>query len=338
MAQSIVKKTYKRELRVGSLILLALTIMVAVVFALGGQKKMFGKKVKYRILFSQTGGLYTGDPVLLTGVEVGNVSLISFPEDLNQQKILVEIEVLKEVAPRIRLDSRARIASASIVYGKLVALSMGSMSFDAVTAGEYITAEDPTDMLAIVDSTTGVMTDIRRVLGKLDDGPGMLSQLLNEPAQLQSILLNLDRSSRHLASLLARASNSKGAVGTLLADTVAIAQTLSDMQAASANLKKLSMQMASTKSVFGRLVNDEEYGKAVGDDLKTTLHHLANITAKIDSGQGAVAQLLNDPSIYHGLQDIVLGIERSSMAKWLIQNRRKAGEKTKKNIETLPER
>ena len=74
------------------------------------------------------------------------------------------------------------------------------------------------------------------------------------------------------------------------------------------------------------------------NDLASTLSHLASITAKIDSGQGAVGQLINDPSIYHGLQDVVLGMEQSSMTRWLIQNRRKAGEKTREKIDDLPDR
>ena len=170
MTRRTQKKNIRREMRVGGVILIALTIMVAVVFAIGGQSKLFGHKVKYRILFSGTGGLYTGDPVLLTGVEVGNVSSIGFPEDLNAQKIQVEIEVSKDVAARIRRDSRARIASASLVYGKLVEISLGTQAAEAVPEGGFIESEDPTSMTAIVDSTQGVMTDLRRLLGK--DRPG----------------------------------------------------------------------------------------------------------------------------------------------------------------------
>ena len=338
MARGTLKKNIRRELRVGGVILLALIIMVSVVFAIGGQSKLFGQKVKYRILFSGTGGLYTGDPVLLTGVEVGNVSAIGFPEELGAQKIQVEIEVSKEVAPRIRLDSRACIASASLVYGKLVEISMGTLAAEPVPEGGFIEAEDPTSMTAIVDSTQGMMTDLRRLLGKIDQGPGLVSQLLNEPAELRETLRYLNASSRELALLLAQMRQGEGAVGTLISDTVAVRQVLDDMRAASGHLKTLSAQMASGKGTFGRLVNDEAYGRAVTDDLASTLSHLASITAKIDSGQGAVGQLINDPSIYHGLQDVVLGMEQSSMTKWLIQNRRKAGEKTREKIDDLPNR
>ena len=338
MAQKKVKKTLRRELRVGSVILLAVAIMVSMVFALGGQKKMFGKKVRYHILFSGTGGLYTGDPVLLTGVEVGNVSAIGFPKDLNEQKIQVEIEIDRAVAPRIRMDSMARIASASLVYGKLVEISMGSMDQDPVPEGAYIPAMDPTDMGAVVDSTQHMMNDIRRVLGKIDQGPGLVSQLLNQPARLSETLRHLNASSRHLAQLLAQARSGKGAVGVLLTDTTSIKSTLQNLQTASANLRAVSVQLASEKTAFGRLVNDEAYGRAVTTDLQRSLHHLANITAKIDSGQGTVGQLINDPSVYYGLQNVVLGIERSSMTKWLVKNRRKAGEKTQKLIEAIPEK
>ena len=120
------KKKYIREIKVGIVIVIALAIIIGFVFTLGDNESFFSSKIHYQILFNSTAGLYEGDPVLLTGVEVGNVTNIGFPEDLNTKKIYVEIGVEKAVSNRIRKDSRAVVGSASLVYGKVVELSIGS--------------------------------------------------------------------------------------------------------------------------------------------------------------------------------------------------------------------
>jgi len=38
---------------------------------------------------------------------------------------------------------------------------------------------------------------------------------------------------------------------------------------------------------------------------------------------------INDPGLYRGVEDVVFGVRKSSVATWLIRNRRKAGEKTR---------
>ena len=326
-----IKRT--REIRVGLMIIFALAVIVSVVFSIGGQKKMFGEKTKYRIYFDSTGGLFEGDPVYLTGVEVGNVTKLWFPEELGMRKILVEIAVLKDVSPRIRKDTKARIAAASLVYGKVVELTMGSIDQPVVPEGGIIEALDATNYGAIVDSTNLMVEDIRQVLAKLNRGEGMAGMLLNEPMEMRQTLHYLSVSSHKLANLLDRLDQGRGPLGTMLSDSVEFHQTLEDFKQTASDLGDVSENLKISDTALGKLINDKEYGEAVTRDLRSTLHSLASVAAKLDTGRGSLGGLINDPELYVGLQDVVLGVKRSSVAKWLIQNRRKAGEKERKKQE-----
>lgn len=329
------KHKINKEIRVGIFILGAITIIISTVFFIGGQKNLFGGKVKYKILFQSTGGLYTGDPVLLTGVEVGNVTRMGFPDDVKEKKILVEISVLKEVAPRIRRDTRARIAAASLVYGKNVELSMGSFSEPEIPSDGYIQADEKSTYSAIVDSTQMMVDDIRRVLLKLDRGEGAAGMLINEPMEMRETLHNLSVASNNLASILIRLNQGRGPLGTMLSDSIEFNQSIEDVKQISADFRDMTQKMKNNRTVAGKLFYDETYGDAMMQDLHSTIRSLASITAKIDSGQGALGSLINDKELYYGLQDVVLGVRKSSIAKWLIQNRRKAGEKERKKQEVL---
>lgn len=319
-------RNYK-ELRVGAVVLLALIIVLATVFAIGGQRKMFGGKVRYLIHFNSTGGLYVGDPVLLTGVEIGNVSRISFPEEVETQKIVVEISVVEEAARRIRQDTRARIAAASLVYGKVVELTMGSAGQPPVHPGALIQAVDPTDYSAVVDSTNLMVDDIRQLLWKLNRGEGMLAAMLNEPLEIRETLHSLSLSSKRLSGLLAGLERGEGALGVLMKDTAHVREIIQSARKAAGDIEEASRNLKDRKSMAGRLINDEEYGEEVMNDLRDAIKSISSIAAKIDTGQGTLGRLVNDEIMFLALQDVVLGVQSSKLAKWLVQNRRKAGER-----------
>lgn len=327
------KQKTSRDIKVGAVIGLALIIIVFTVFAIGGQRKMFGEKVSFRILFETTSGLYAGDPVLLTGVEIGNVKRLSFPEDISEKRILAEIEVLKDVASRIREDSRARIASASLVYGKVVSISMGSLEAPALKPGGFIPAEKSTDYFRVVTNADSVITDIGDIVGRIGEGEGLAGLFLNESPQVRATLENLSVSSARLAAILTRLDKGEGAAGAVLSDSLAFKKTLTEFQQAVADLQSVTANLRDSSSVAGKLINDKEYGEAFMKDMRSAMSSLASITAKIDSGQGTLGSLINDRSVYYGLQDVVLGIENNKLAKWLIQNRRRAGEKEREKLE-----
>jgi len=327
------KKSISKEIRVGTVIGLAIIIIVSTVFAIGGQRKMFGEKVSYKILFESTSGLYEGDPVLLTGVEVGNVLSVSFPRDIMEKRILVEVEVLKDVSPRIRQDTKAKVAAASLVYGKVVSLSMGSQDQPDLLPGSYITADKGMDFTSIVSNTDTAITDVRDILAKIDKGDGLAGLLINGSPEMKGMLTNLSVSSKRLADILTRMESGQGTAGALLSNSESFKKTLADFQLSVADLQIMTGNLKGKKSIAGKLINDKVYGDEVMKDLKLTMRSLASITAKIDTGHGSIGSLINDRDLYVGLQDIVLGVQNSKLTKWLIQNRRKAGEKERKKIE-----
>ncbi len=322
-------------MRVGAVIIAGLAIMIGFVFFLGGDQTFLGEHVKFKILFENTAGLYEGDPVLLTGVEVGNVSYIGFPEDPDVNKIFVEIEVDASIHSRIRQDTRARVGAASLVYGKVVTLTMGSPKFEMLKAGTFIPVDDSPGYGAIVDSTSMVLNDIRRVLGKVDRGDGALGIMLNDPMKMKETLHHLAEASKHLSNLLEKAEKGDGSIGALFADSSNVAEALKHFEQATSDLQIITQNLKGHDSALGKLMNDPVYGETVTKDLQQTLHALASIATKIDSGKGTVGQLINDPGVYYGLQNVVLGIEHSSLTKWLIRSNRKSGEKVQEKVDDI---
>ena len=322
-----------RAIRVGALVTASAAIVVFVVFFLGGQGRLFADKVQYKVMFRSTAGLFKGDPVLLTGVEVGNVSKIGFPDKIEEKRILLEIVVDKAVANRIRRDTRARLGLASLVYGKVVELTMGSPEEPAIPTGGFIQSEEGTQYQAIVDSTSLMLEDARRILSKINRGEGALGIMLNRPMELPETLHALAMSVQQLSTLIERVNRGQGPIGAVLADTADFRRTLRDVQSTVSDLRLVALRLKDNRSMMGRLINDSQFSDSVLRNLQTALRSLASVTVKIDTGEGTLGRLVNDPSVYIGLENVILGVEKSSIARWMIQNRRKAGEKERSKIE-----
>jgi phospholipid/cholesterol/gamma-HCH transport system substrate-binding protein len=235
--------------------------------------------------------------------------------------------VHKDAAKRIRKDSRARIGSASIVYGKVVEISMGSPNQPSIAAGDFISADEASTMSAIVDSTTLVIEGLHRVISKIDRGQGAFSTMLNEPLELRQTLNNLSIASDRLVRILERIDRGKSPLGVMISDSTDFRKTVRDIQVITANLKDVTTNMKNNDGALGKLINDPKYGQETMTALHTTVQALSSITAKIDTGAGTLGLLINDRELYDGMRDVVAGTKKSPVTRWLIQNRRKSGEK-----------
>jgi ABC-type transporter Mla subunit MlaD len=65
--------TYKQEMGVGAMVLAGLVLFVVGLFWFSG-RSISHKGVLTRVVFTTVAGLKEGDPVLISGVEVGRVS------------------------------------------------------------------------------------------------------------------------------------------------------------------------------------------------------------------------------------------------------------------------
>ena len=156
----------------------------------------------------------------------------------------------------------------------------------------------------IMDDDLAVQLDasverFNRVVSSLEEGDGLVADLLHNAEtrdRVQTLLLNLDKTT---ASLSAAAD-----------------------------------QLSSGEGLLPELLNDEEMASQMLGDLKQMLQNLNLVSEKLATGEGTLGRLIEDPEIYDALNDIVVGIEESKMLRWLIRNRQKSGIKVRYDDET----
>src|SRR5271163_4019791 len=93
------------SLRVGILMLTGIAILALAIFSIGGGLRLLGDSEELQVRFQRVNGLQIGAPVYLSGVNIGSVASIRFPDDRRANYVVVRIRVEANAIQRVRTDS-----------------------------------------------------------------------------------------------------------------------------------------------------------------------------------------------------------------------------------------
>lgn len=176
-----------------------------------------------------------------------------------------------------------------------------------------------------LDSLNGLMADVRH-------GKGLVGRLLNDEKTADTVLGELGSASaslhRILASVEKGTETGEGLVPALLSDPEGKRKffaMVDSLQVTAEGLASFSKDLKEGNGLLGQLASDGEFSKEFLADLKNLSSHLANVAAKLDSTQGTAGKLIADPAVANAIDDILVGINRSKLLRWLIRDRQKSG-------------
>jgi phospholipid/cholesterol/gamma-HCH transport system substrate-binding protein len=311
------------ELKVGVVTVAAVVITAVTIFTLTGSRGFFWQRYHLKTRFDNVAGLTKGAPVRVSGVEVGQVTDLTFVGE----KVDVVLEVNKEQQARITTGSLAKVGSVSL-------LGQGSVDITASTQGSsipdwgYVPAgrtaaalSDVTDQASQgVQELTGLIHDIRTgrgTMGKLmtDDqlfvemrgfvgsandvvrsiqqGDGTIGRLLRNPEAARS----LETSLANLQLLTQRINSGEGSLGKLLSDDT-FARSLADT---TVNLKDLTNRLSHGEGTAGKLMTDT----SLFNRLNAVSLQFDQLMNRLNEGQGTAGQLLKDKRLYENMNGAV---------------------------------
>jgi len=298
----------KRSVIVGIFVLLALVILIAGIFILGGQQNRFVKSVHVKAIFNDVAGLMPGNNVWFSGVKIGTVKSIDF---YGKSQVAITMNVEEKAQKYIRKDAKARISSESLIGNKIIVLFGGSNNAPAVVEGDLLEAENPLDTDDMMEklqennrNLVGITSDIKVLSDRLVKGEGTMGAILGDSLMadnFRSIVQNLQkassttvRASGALAQFTSKLNNQEGLANQLLTDTVAFSQlkrSMAELERTTAtateiadNLKQTSQKINNNNSALGVLINDETFG----NQLKQTMSNLESSSSELGETMEAV--------------------------------------------------
>lgn len=269
-------------------------VSIALIIAIGLQPERIwslATAVRYQALFSEAGGLKSGDGVTVSGVKVGSVSKVSLKGGDALVTFSIEGKVLlgAETTAHIRTGTLlgARVLTLESAGNRVlrpldvIPLSRTSSPYSLTEAVSDLTTNaagtDTQTLNRSLDTLSATIDQIAPQLGSTFDGVSRLSRSLNDRNEsLRDLLSNtqdvtrvLSERARQVNTLILNASDLLGvlvhrrqAIVDLLAQTSAVAKQLSGL--VHDNESKLAPTLQSLNSVTAMLEkNRDTIGKAL---------------------------------------------------------------------------
>jgi phospholipid/cholesterol/gamma-HCH transport system substrate-binding protein len=278
--------------RTGFLFFVASMIIIAAVYFVGDGGGLFKDYTTYYAYFPSASGLRSDSRVFLSGVPVGTVQSLGFPEDIEEQRIKVTLAIQTKYADRIRVDSIAWIESQGLLGDKQVSILLGSPQKPRLPPGQVIRAEDQSVIEGLigkklVSGTSDLLENMIEVLKEVNAGKGTLGQFIKNP----ELYANLNEFTRSLAS------------------------TSRDLSAATTDLKGIIDEVRTQQGTLGKLIFSREYAEEFTQairNLNRLMRGMGDVVEPIAQGSGTIGKLVRDDKLHGELVETLAKV--SSLA------------------------
>jgi len=282
------------QLRVGVMVLTALSIFALMIFLMSGEGT-FTRKASLKVFMDNAGGLKKGDPVRLTGIDVGNVQEIRISGEHDAARAVVAfLSVQRQYLSEIRTDSVASLEAESLLGQRYIDITRGTPAKPALEADAELNFKSRPDYGDVMATGATVLTNLNRVInqvGKVTDnvskGQGTLGKLVMD----DSLYLRADSAVSGLQKMAAYASSGQGSLGKLIySDDV-----FNRVNSAAGKLDQIADDVKSGQGSLGKLL----YDPALYDDARQMVARANEVVGDVQAGKGSLGKMLKDETFYN---------------------------------------
>lgn len=278
----------KHELAVGAFVAVALGVAGWTVLAKTRERGLLDSK---RVVFvvPHGRGLEPGAPVLMKGIQVGEVSAVELTPEA---QVRVTCRLAPQFGASVREDATASIVEPPLLGATKVELAPGTAAAPAA-AGQSLGTREAPNLLAKVDE---IQAKVDGVVGKVDrflgDAEGTIESARAAVEGVQRVVDRIDRG--------------EGLVARLINDP-AMAE---DAARALATAREVAEAIKEGEGAIGMAVNDPEFA----DDLKGAAAGVREVVDELDRGEGTLGKLLRSPEMHDEATGLVTDV-RGAVAR-----------------------
>ena len=319
------------QLKVGVLVLVALSALAALVFLMSGSTGgLFTRKITLRSYFENSAGLKAGAPVNLEGVTIGNVVKIAIVPERKLTPVEVTMKITSKYKDAVRADSTSSLETIGVLGDTVVDINSKTATGSPVQNNAELKTNETPNLSDVIKSSQGTIEQLNTILAKVDkladslnSTRGSIGELINNPDLYNKAVATLNE----LSQLVDSVANGKGSIGKLVADDTlynhinntvakvdqittevdqgkgAIGKLLKDetlannLNQAISNANQLLADVNAGEGGLGMIAKDPQFASK----LRDTVDKLDSILNRVDSGEGTVGQLVRNPSLYNNL-------------------------------------
>lgn len=233
-------------------------------------------------------------------------------------------------------DVERLIATGGDAVDNMVAISYSLRTIlERMEAGQGILGELTTDSEAgkrAKDALLNVLEAMEEISRQIRDGDGTIARLINDDA----LAIKLEDSVDRLDGLLIDLREGEGALPALLYDPGTgqrVQELIANLGTVGGDLAALLEEIRTGDGLLGTMISNEEYARQLTRELQQLVHNLNVVSQKLADSEGTLGMLISDPQVYEAINDIIIGIDESTMLRWLVRKKQKKGIKTRYEAE-----
>ncbi len=293
------------QLKVGVLIIVALSALMALIFLMSGNTGgFFTGKIMLHSYFENSAGLKVGAPVNLDGVTIGNVKEIRIVAQPKLTPVEVMMSVSKKFASRLRSDSKASLSTVGVLGDTVVDIDNRAATGGPIANGAQLPTNETPNLEDVIQASQGTIQQLNVILGKVNalidqisSGQGTIGKLISDP----SLYNNLNQSVSKLDDVAKQLDNGNGTIGKLIKDP----SLYNHLNNTAAKLDDVADKIDTDKGSMGKLINDPSLYNNLNQSV-TRLNHLLN---QVNNGQGALGMMVNNKAFADKLNDTVTQLD-----------------------------
>ena len=333
------------EVKVGALVIFALTLLVGFVLVLGDFS--LGDQFEFSVEFNNAGGLKPGADVAIAGLNVGNVSSLRFIQneraDPNATAVAVRatIEITPEYADAVRENSQFFITTRGVLGEPYIEIVTRDFDQPPVKAGAVLRGVDPPRLDIIVAKASELLSSLNDLL---DDPEIQTKDLISNTA---SLMKNLDRALvdnrehvdttfQNVAKASGEANQLLGSLNVAVDDGTELRGTLRNANATAGSASRVAKRLErdidpimadvtalttsarnASESADKLLAGNEGKIQRSIDNIEESTERLSRmsgeaetVVAGIKKGEGTVGALLTERELYDDLKEILRDIKQ----------------------------
>jgi len=233
--------------------------------------------------FTWGAGLKQGQPVLLSGMSIGNVDRVVLNPD---GYLIVRLRIQK--AYKVPMGTTATIEPNGFFGDQLVALKPSRPNPNNLSVGDTILSGRPApqigDVLARVDTIAGHLSTLTAALNRQMVDSGGFAQMRATMREASTLMLEIRKVASDQDIELSKTQASLRRAASAV-DSAQIDSTLRALKATTASVTSLMT------------------------DLRETTSKLNATLAKVNDGNGSAAKLMNDPALYQRVSNLTAQLD-----------------------------
>jgi phospholipid/cholesterol/gamma-HCH transport system substrate-binding protein len=284
---------------VGVFVLGGLCLFTVGLFMIGDRQMAFAKKFTIYTEFKKITGLQPGGIIRVSGAKAGAIKTI-VPPNAPGGKFQVELEIIEELHPLVRMDSLASIETEGLVGGSYLGVGTGTGGSPSASPGATIPSREPFEIAELMQQMGDT---VKKVNTTIDEMKGDLQRAVASAADTVDI------------------------ANKLLADVGGdVKQMASNGARLSADAAQITETIRKGDGTLGKLVNDDELYRRVTNVAKQAEEIATNARQVVEQAKETLAGFQSKDGPVEGM---------ASSLKQTMDDARKAMAAFAENMEAL---